>query len=75
MVKAAVYCRISKDAERRGLGVARQEKECRALCERRGWEVGEVFVDNDLSAFATKRRPGYEALMEAVAAGTVGAVV
>ncbi|HEY1635197.1 MAG TPA: recombinase family protein [Acidimicrobiales bacterium] len=51
---AVVYARISKDDNGDGLGVARQEKDGRALCKRRGWSVAEVIVDNDLSAFSGK---------------------
>ncbi len=38
-VRAAIYVRISYDRTGAGLGVARQEEDCRALCERNGWDV------------------------------------
>ena len=63
MTTAVIYARISAD-DGRALGVARQEADCRALCDTRGWAVAEVIVDNDLSAFSGKRRPGYEALLD-----------
>lgn len=70
--RAAIYCRISRDVEQTGLGVARQEHECRALAEHHGFEVLEpVFVDNDISAYRRKRRPGFDALVEAMKAGQV----
>ncbi len=72
---AAVYCRISRDREGREVGVKRQEEDCRALAERRGWEVAEVIVDNDLSASSGKRRPGWERLLKALEAGEYGALV
>ncbi|MER5688882.1 hypothetical protein [Streptomyces sp. NPDC002205] len=34
--RAAIYCRISQDRGGAGLGVARQEEDCRALCARLG---------------------------------------
>ena len=71
--RAAIYCRISDDREGRGLGVARQEDECRALAERLGWSVTHVYRDNDLSAYRGRRRPGYQALLEAVKQGEVTA--
>jgi site-specific DNA recombinase len=71
---AAIYCRISDDREGSGLGVKRQENDCRELCERRGFAVAEVLVDNDLSAYRGKPRPGYQQLLETVKAGTVGVV-
>lgn len=76
MPAAALYCRISKDAEARGLGVARQEKECRALAKRKGWTVAEVYVDNDLSASALKRpRPRYRDMLRDVTEGKITAIV
>lgn len=73
--RAAIYCRISDDREGRGLGVARQEDECRALAERVGWSVTHVYRDNDLSAYRGRRRPGYQALLEAVKQGDVDGLV
>ena len=69
--RAAIYCRISDDREGRGLGVARQEAECRALADRVGWRVadGHVYTDNDLSAYRGRHRPGYRALLGAVGRG------
>ena len=40
---AGVYVRISDDREGLGVGVARQEKDCRKLAEERGWQVTEVY--------------------------------
>jgi site-specific DNA recombinase len=74
-VRVAVYCRISQDGEGQGLGVARQEADCRRLAERRGWDVVEVYVDNDLSAYSGKARPGYQRLLADIEAGKVEAVV
>jgi DNA invertase Pin-like site-specific DNA recombinase len=72
---AAIYTRISSDQDGTGLGVARQEKECRALAEGRGWDVVEVFTDNDQSAYTGKRRPAYERMLEAMREGRVNAVI
>jgi DNA invertase Pin-like site-specific DNA recombinase len=72
---AAIYCRISDDRAGAGLGVKRQEDDCRAYCERRGWNVGEVLTDNDISAYSGKRRPAYERLLEEVKNGTFNAIV
>ena len=73
--RAAIYCRISDDREGRGLGVARQEAECRALAERLGWSVAKLYADNDVSAYRRRRRPGYEALLGAVKQGQVDGLV
>jgi site-specific DNA recombinase len=73
--RAAVYCRISDDRDGTALGVDRQERACHELCDRRGWTVAAVYVDNDISASSGKRRPQYEAMLAAVAAREVDAIV
>ncbi len=45
------------------------------MVDRKGWTVAEVYVDNDVSAWTGRRRPAYEALVEAVEAGDVDVVV
>ena len=75
MMRAAVYTRISSDPSRERLGVQRQEDDCRTLCASRSWEVAAVYEDDDRSAYSGKRRPQYEAMLDAVRAGEVGAVV
>jgi DNA invertase Pin-like site-specific DNA recombinase len=74
-MRAAIYARISEDVENLGLGVARQEDDCRALCKRKGWRVAGAYVDNDRSAFSGKPRPEYDRLLEDVKAGAVEAIV
>ena len=71
----AVYLRISSDEAGEGLGVQRQEAACRALADGRGWVVGRVYVDNDISAFSGKRRPAYLEMLDAIADGTVGRII
>lgn len=74
---AAIYCRISDDREGRRLGVERQEQDCRALAEQRGYHVERVFVENDLSAStrSTKRRPLFEEMLETCETGGFDAIV
>lgn len=60
---AAVYVRISSDRTGEGLGVERQETECRGLASRLGLSVSEVYTDNDLSATSGKVRPAFERLL------------
>jgi site-specific DNA recombinase len=74
--RAGLYLRISQDKEGLALGVQRQEEDCRALCERRGWSVAAVYSDNDTSAFNTrKKRPGFDALIEAAQAKQFDVIV
>jgi DNA invertase Pin-like site-specific DNA recombinase len=76
MTSAAVYVRISQDTLGTGLGTDRQEADCRKLAESKGWAVGRVFTDNDVSAFnRRKKRPEYEAMMVQLRAKTFDALV
>lgn len=72
---AAVYVRISDDSLGLGLGVARQETDCRALADRLGLQVIQVYSDNDLSASTGRRRPQFEAMLRDCADGVVQVVV
>lgn len=74
-VPSAIYARISHDKTGGGLGVDRQEADCRALAERMGWDVVAVYVDNDISAYSGAPRPQYRAMLEAVRAGEVRGIV
>lgn len=72
---AAIYARISRDKAGGGLGVDRQEADCRALAERLGWTVTAVYVDNDISAYSGKPRPQYRAMLDAARAGSIQGVL
>lgn len=61
--RAVIYVRISQDRTGAGLGVDRQREDCEALAERMGWEVLEVYVDNDVSAFSGKLRKDYRRML------------
>src|SRR3954452_4446875 len=74
-MRMATYSRISKDAAGDGLGVRRQQHDCREYCERLSWEIAATFVDNDLSAYSGRRRRGYEEMLDAVEAGDVDGIV
>jgi site-specific DNA recombinase len=73
--RAAIYCRISLDRAGAGLGVARQQEDCRELAKRLGWPVADVYVDNDVSAYSGKPRPAWQQLLAHVESGTVDAVL
>lgn len=72
---AVIYCRISRDREGAGLGVARQREDCQALAEQLGLHVVEIYEDNDLSAYSGKPRPGYRQMLEDLRAGRAGTVL
>jgi site-specific DNA recombinase len=74
-MRAAIYTRISRDELGDGLGVRRQETDCREVCKRQSWRVVDTYVDNDVSAFSGKTRPAYQRLVADVKAGHIDAVV
>lgn len=67
-IRASIYTRISAD-DGTGLGVERQERDCRDLAARLGWDVEGVYCDNDVSATRSKVRPAYQRMLQAVEAG------
>jgi DNA invertase Pin-like site-specific DNA recombinase len=73
--RAAAYARISDDRIGDAAGVQRQMADCEVLIAARGWTLVERFTDNDISAYSGKKRPGFEAVLEALHAGTIDAVV
>ncbi|MGW0136270.1 recombinase family protein [Streptomyces sp. NPDC003299] len=74
--RVGIYVRISDDREGGGLGVKRQEDDCRLLAASLGWKVVEVYVDNDVTAAdRRKKRKDYLRMLEDVKSGHVDAVV
>jgi DNA invertase Pin-like site-specific DNA recombinase len=87
-VRAAILVRISDDRAGEAAGVGRQEKDARALAERLGWQVGEVIIENDVSAFKRRTvtlpdgsaalrvvRPGFRRLLELLALEQVDGLI
>ncbi|MGI8711105.1 MAG: recombinase family protein [Acidimicrobiales bacterium] len=72
---AAIYARLSKDDKGDQLGVRRQERDCRALAERKGWAVASVYVDDDVSAYVVGKRPEYARLLADMKDGLVDALL
>lgn len=73
--RVVIYCRISDDREGKRWGVERQKKVCRERAERNGWEVVEVLVENDISAYSGKPRPKYQLLLSMLRSGEADAVL
>ncbi len=70
LTPAAIYVRISDDPQLQKLGTARQERACRQLAQRLGWEVTHVYADDDRSAFKKGvKRAGYRQLLTDIRAG------
>ena len=75
-MSTAIYIRASQDRDQTRTKVGAQLERCRELCDLEGWEVADIFEDNDLSAFARKRpRPAHEAMMDLVRAGQIERIV
>ena len=70
-IRAGIYARISSDREGDGLGVARQIEDCERLAERKGWQIVERYVDDDVSAWSGKRRPQYVRSLHDLETGTI----
>lgn len=74
-MRAAIYLRISQDATGEARGVARQLEDCAKLADGLGWDVAEVYTDNDISATSGKTRPAYKKMLADIEAGQIDALV
>ena len=70
MEQVVVYLRISEDRTGAEAGVERQREDCLEMCGRLGITDPAVFMDNDISAYSGKKRPGYIELLERVKLGS-----
>ncbi|WP_022683009.1 recombinase family protein [Sphingobium bisphenolivorans] len=62
--RIALYTRVSQDSQT----TENQRRELLAVAERNGWEIVAEFTDQGISgAKGREQRPGYDALMKAVA--------
>ncbi|MFI6321304.1 recombinase family protein [Nonomuraea sp. NPDC050556] len=57
-----------------GLGVARQEANCRTLVKRRGWQVVGVYPDNDVSAYSGNPRLAWHRLLDDIEARIIDTI-
>lgn len=53
----------------------RQREDGHRLIELRGWRLIEEFVDNDISAAGKARRPGFDAMLDAITSQRIDVVV
>lgn len=81
IVRAAIYCRISQDrldkstGVKKAEGVQRQEASCREKAQDLGWDVADVYVDNDVSATSGRVRPEFRRMTADIKAGRIDAVI
>ena len=64
--QALIYLRVSQDPSGRGRSIESQEAECRADCERWGFQVAHVLTDPGISAsrYTTKVRPEFQRALD-----------
>jgi DNA invertase Pin-like site-specific DNA recombinase len=74
-IRCGIYTRISKDDAGDMLGVRRQERDATALASAKGWTVGEIYVDDDVSAWSGRRRPAYRRMLADLEVGKINAVI
>jgi site-specific DNA recombinase len=75
LLRAAIYIRISR-SRRELLDVQRQEPPCRAFCADQGWQVVEVYIDDNRSAWKREiRRDAFERMLADVRAGRIDVIV
>lgn len=74
-MRAVIYARQSLDRSGDGAAVDRQLAACRDLAERRGWQVVDELIDNDISASTGKPRPAYRRLLDLLRAREVDVAV
>lgn len=80
--RAILLVRISDDKAGDAGGVARQEEDGRALADRLGWNIAEVVIENDTSAYKRRKvklpdgstalrtvRPGFRSVLDKLASG------
>jgi DNA invertase Pin-like site-specific DNA recombinase len=73
-LRAAIYIRISDARDGETVGVDRQLEDCQKLCINLGFEVSDIYNDNNKSAMSGKR-PQYQRLLLDIAAGSIDVIV
>ncbi|MFE4991390.1 recombinase family protein [Streptomyces mirabilis] len=74
--RVGIYVRISDDREGGGLGVQRQEDDCRLLAASLGWKVVELYIDNDVSASDRRKvRKDYRRMLADIESGHIDGVL
>lgn len=74
MTRCAIYSRVSREEQSRGLSLSTQAADARAWAEGMGWDVVAEYVDAGASG-ASVDRPGLGELLASAAAGELDAVV
>ena len=62
MRRAVIYCRVSTTEQTKNLSLPVQEKACREYCDREGYEIAAIFIEEGESA-KTIERPKFKELL------------
>ncbi|MFV2195992.1 recombinase family protein [Nocardiopsis sp. LOL_012] len=73
-LRASAYLRVSTDDQTKGYGLDVQDTECRALIERQGWPLVDLYTDDGVSG-SLLERPEMDRLLADARAGLVDVVV
>jgi DNA invertase Pin-like site-specific DNA recombinase len=76
-MRAAIYCRLSKNRKGKKANVHEQERDCREFVAAQGWELVDVYVDDGIGASdkSTRPREAFPALMRDLRAGHFNVIV
>lgn len=74
-MRTGIYLRISQDKTGEEAGVTRQQEDCLALADQLGWQVVDIYPDNDTSATSGKPREHYRRMLADIEAGRLDAVI
>ena len=75
-VRAAIYCRLSKDDANEGISasIQNQEELLRGYCKEQGWNVAGVFRDDGYSGM-NQNRPGFQRMLSEIEQGKFDVVL
>jgi site-specific DNA recombinase len=76
-MRAAIYCRLSKNRKGKKSNVKEQERDCRDFIDSQGWELVDVYPDDGISASdkSEKPREHFNRMMGNLRAGLIDVIV
>ena len=75
-VRAGIYCRMSLAIQDDTAKIDDQERMCRLTAERLGWEVIDVYQDNNRSAWKhNRKRPAWDRMLADIEAGKINGII
>lgn len=76
-MRAAIYCRLSKNRRGKKANVRDQERDCRDYIESQGWEYLDSYIDDGISASdkSEKPRDAFIRMMGDLRAGLIDVIV